>query len=394
MKGSKINILFISHYSEMYGANRSLYTLVQELKENHDVNPVVLLRKYGPICNFLDESRIKYYVSHYFWWVYQGNSIQTAFLNFIKQFRNVNRIIRIYGILKNEHINLVYTNGLPVNIGVILKYLFNCPHIWHIRESIPQFDFKFSIGKFLSKRIMKNGANKFILISDFLINSYSHFLPEKKVFRIYNGISLKNVTDRNNTVTKDLNICILGIVTWQKNQMDCIKALNLIVNTEQIKKIKLHIIGTIIPEYHKELQNYIIKHRLTNHVLFYDHQLKVEQLLQEMNLGIICSEGEPFGRVTIEYMLHKLPVIASNSGANPEIMKEGISGFLYELFNEKDLANKILHFIEHPELIHLMGEKAYEHARQNFSSERNTKEIYQVIETLLNISGQKSILSC
>jgi glycosyltransferase involved in cell wall biosynthesis len=45
-----------------------------------------------------------------------------------------------------------------------------------------------------------------------------------------------------------------------------------------------------------------------------------------MNIGLMCSRDEAFGRVTIEFMLHKMPVIASNSGANPELVINRING--------------------------------------------------------------------
>ena len=60
----------------------------------------------------------------------------------------------------------------------------------------------------------------------------------------------------------------------------------------------------------------------------------------------MLSKNEAFGRVTVEYMLQNLAVIASDAGANSEIIENGVSGLLYRLGDVDDLARKMIMYLE------------------------------------------------
>ena len=109
-----------------------------------------------------------------------------------------------------------------------------------------------------------------------------------------------------------------------------------------------------------------------------------------MNLGLVCARDEAFGRVTIEMMYHRTPVIASKSGANPELIQEGKCGELYELFHPEQLADRIACFVQKPELLETYGAYAQRYAIDNFSSARNTKLIYQQITQCINKESTKT----
>ena len=112
------------------------------------------------------------------------------------------------------------------------------------------------------------------------------------------------------------------------------------------------------------LKKYIAENELDDYVVFHGHVKEIDPLLSEMHLGLMCSRDEAFGRVTVEYMMHGMPVIASNSGANPEIVKDNVNGFIYTLYNADELAEKIYKFANEPDLLKQMGETAYEYGKK------------------------------
>ena len=59
-----------------------------------------------------------------------------------------------------------------------------------------------------------------------------------------------------------------------------------------------------------------------------------------MDVGIVSSDNEAFGRTTIEGMLSTLAMIGRNSGGTTEQIRDGQTGFLYD-GSVKDLASKI-----------------------------------------------------
>ena len=103
---SKHNILFISHYSAMYGANKSLCTLILELRETCNIRPFVLIPDKGVVCKFCEENNIRYFISHYYWWVNNNKGVFQILLNVRKQILNISRIKVIFEKIYNENINL------------------------------------------------------------------------------------------------------------------------------------------------------------------------------------------------------------------------------------------------------------------------------------------------
>lgn len=376
-----MNILFVTHYSDLYGANLSLLQLIKELKQNYGVSPFVLLPNRGVFCEKLDAENIPYMVSHYYWWVNDNNGIFQWALNWRKQIVNFLRLKKINKMLDIYSIDLVYSNSITINIGSLLARKLHCPHIWHIRETLESYGFKLSIGKCLSKMFLKKGADKYILISDYVIQSYKHLLPIERVEKVYNGIDFTSRNVRLNVVNQHINLCIAGILSEQKNILDAIKALKVLRDEYNVNNIQLHIIGRGKDDYLAMLKNYVSNNELESCVLFYGHLDNIHDFLSTMNIGLMCSRDEAFGRVSIEFMMHSMPVIASKSGANSEIVNEKC-GLIYSLYDELDLAEKIYRFIRTPELISSIGQQAFLYAKENFSSEKNTLQIYKYIKIL------------
>ena len=277
----------------------------------------------------------------------------------------------------------MYTNSITINIGHFLSKKLNCPHIWHVRESMSQFSFKFSIGDILARKQLKNGADTYILISDYLVKSYDKFLPLNKVKKIYNGIKNSNVIRESNFINGYFNIGVVGVLSEQKNQMDALKATkNLIQNG--INNVRLHIVGGANKNYLERLKVFIETNHLSEFIILYGHQTDVNKILSNMNIGLMCSHDEAFGRVTVEYMLNRMPVIASKSGANEELVKCGINGDLYELYDSEELSQKIEKYYRNQALLETVGNSAREFAIKNFSSEKYVQNIYDEISKLIS----------
>lgn len=89
----------------------------------------------------------------------------------------------------------------------------------------------------------------------------------------------------------------------------------------------------------------------------------------EAELVCFPSWWEPFGIVCIEAMASGTLVLMSNKGAGPEIIKDGVNGFLIEPKDSSKLANKIAEILNLPfEKKNLIRLRAQEDIRNNFDS--------------------------
>ena len=62
-----MNILFITHYTALYGANKSLLTLIEGL-EKYNVNPMLVVPEFGEICEVLEKQNIPFIIQKYSRW--------------------------------------------------------------------------------------------------------------------------------------------------------------------------------------------------------------------------------------------------------------------------------------------------------------------------------------
>ena len=73
-----------------------------------------------------------------------------------------------------------------------------------------------------------------------------------------------------------------------------------------------------------------------------------------------------------------MPVIGSDTGGTPELIRDGETGFLYPYGDAEALADRMAYFISDPEKIGEMGKKAQEYALTHFTIERCVREIREV----------------
>lgn len=377
-----MTILFVTHYSGLYGANKSLLALMLLLRARHGVEPYVLMPNRGAMCGELDKNNIPYIVSHYYWWVNDEHGLFKWIINRRKQWRNWWRLNRIIKLLPTR-LDLVYSNSTTINMGFLIAQRLHIPHVWHLRESMSQFRLSLSLSLSRSLRIYRAECNKrYILISDYMMRAYADLLPQDRMVRIYNGISLPaGVEPRTTNTLRDgvLHVALVGIISEQKNQMELLKAIHLLCSRN--RNVHAHFIGgghSAI--YAMQLQRYINDNNLTAYVTFHGHQSDVYAILRQMNLGIVCARDEAFGRTTIEFMLMHMPVVASDSGANPELITPGVNGVIYPFGNIERLAEAIENYTINPKLLQSQGDEAAKEARENFTAERNAELIYEQIQ--------------
>lgn len=376
-----MTILFVTHYSGFYGANKSLLKLMVLLRDKYGVNPIVLLPSAGQMCDELDRAGIPYYVSHYYWWVNYDKGVFHYFLNKRKQFRNLFRIKKLCKLFDDFSIDLVYSNSSTINIGLFIAERLGVSHIWQFRESLSQYNL--SLPRFLSKAIWEMTSNKcYIMISDYMMEYNRRFLPEERMIRVYNGVDVdKTPIEKNRGNSSAINLCCVGVICKQKNQRDAVSALAIL--RKKGYNVILHLVGTSQDEYSNKLVAQITSLGLEEHVIFHGHQDDVFSILSLMDIGLTPSIDEAFGRTTIEYMLSEMPVVASNSGANKELVKDGFNGYLYLLGDARDLAEKVEQLLKSPSSIVSMGQQGRKYAEENFTAEKNAEQIYNVIKGVL-----------
>jgi glycosyltransferase involved in cell wall biosynthesis len=82
-----------------------------------------------------------------------------------------------------------------------------------------------------------------------------------------------------------------------------------------------------------------------------------------------------------EAQLMKRPVIATNVGGNPEMMKDGVTGFLVEKGNHKQLIEKIKLLLTDKKLAEQMGNEGRKFVEETYSWEVAAKKFIQILNS-------------
>jgi len=372
-----MRVLYVTHYSGFYGANRSLLRLILELREIYGVIPLVIVPMKGVFTNELNEKEIDFEIYRFYNWQNIGNSWMVSFT---KQALNWFLFANIAKDLKKKKIgiDLIHTNTSITNLGGYLSKVLNIPHIWHIREfGALDFNTKYLNGIKKAGKYYESHSNHIVAISKKLKDYYSNYISEKKIKVIYNGVELNENLTKGFNSKDSLRLCFVGVITENKNQMEAIRACEYLIK-KNVTDFMLQFVGDGPDAYHPSLVNYVREKHLENHVEFVGYVDKINPILEKSDVGIVCSKNEAFGRVTVEYMAQKMPVIASNTGANPEIIEHGSTGYLYEIGNYKSLALHIQRLIEDRSLLINLGKNAYATAARKFTSKINTDTIFEL----------------
>ncbi len=346
------------------GAARSLYELLEHL-DRQRVNPY-----FASIYNDKVAQRIKELEIPFF-----QISRRTRFTPPLFAFSNVGSIIKY---IHQNKIDIIHNNQCDDALYSWLPAkLTSTPIIIHHRD--PSF---YKRSRFLMKYVDANIA----------ISSWQNRTNlSNNGIVIHNGIDLKNyptmkneehhLFEPDNGKTK---VGLLGRIMPYKAQDIYIKAAALVL--EKYNNVQFLIIGDDHDpsslEYIESLKSIIRELRIQEEVLFTGYIPESWTILPELDISVVPSRKEPFGRVTIESMACAIPVIATNVWGALDIVTPE-TGILIPPDDPEALAEAILVLLNSPEKRRVMGEAGRKRVEEFFTIDFMMQNIYKLYDEVL-----------
>jgi glycosyltransferase involved in cell wall biosynthesis len=226
----------------------------------------------------------------------------------------------------------------------------------------------------------------YISPSKFLRNKFIEYgYPPHKIINIPNFIELEEF---NPHYEFENYLLFIGRLEKDKGLATMIKGFCRAKNFNSPLQLKIAGTGTI----EKELKELACRMNISNiEFLGFQQGAALENLIK-MAKGILipseCYENYPYSG--LEAMAYGKPIIASRIGGIPELVEHGITGFLFEPFNENDLAKQIdaLNNLS-KEKIGQMGRLARQKVEKVNSEEIYLPKIFNLYKTLLQNKQDK-----
>lgn len=381
-----MNILYIAHESRMGGANLSLLGMIDHFAKEHNIYVVVPIKE-GFLVDELHKREIPVFYQHSFWWrVAPGTKLVSAFVKKwiykILVLHNYVCALRLCKLVRQYKIDIIHTNSSVLNTGGILSAMTHIPHVWHIRE-FGQEDFEF-IDVWKPERLycfMQDHSERIIAISKAVREGYKDKLFTSRIKVIYNGVGEENLYQKKwkKEQRNIVHFLISGRISGEKGQEEAVEAVALLVE-RGFHNLHLSIAG---PGDTEPLRKMAEQKKVEEYVSFMGYRTDLPSIRRKMDVELVCSRCEAFGRVTVEAMMSSNPVIGSDSGGTPELIKDGENGYLYRKGDGTDLADKMSRFLNCTGDIQRMGERAYQMSKERFNSKVNAENVMEIYQELI-----------
>lgn len=388
-----MKVLFIENAGhKTAGAFRSLVSLAVMLRK-HGVEAHVALPKTADGVSLLDENQIPFIQLQ----SCAYSRMMLAEPSFIEQIKMpVKDFVlkfsarKIAKYVKDNQIDIVHDNTSVSYIGMYAAKFAKVKHVWHIREFMEE-DFNRRFWRRAAYLRLINKSDAVVAISQAVYDKYKGEIDNSKFSLIYNGIDIEKFlnTDRELFKSSPISVLCVGRISPGKGQELLIRA-TARLKTEYNQFITLNLAGSYQESQYNQMIDLARSYGIEEHVNLLGQCDDMNEVYRQNDVFCMASKCEAFGRVTIEAMLAGCIALGSNSGGTAEILTAG-TGLTFHPNDEADLAKKLNYIIENQSLMKEKAKNGQEFAMQNFTSEKNAKEIYHLYCKLLDIERKKLI---
>ncbi len=120
------------------------------------------------------------------------------------------------------------------------------------------------------------------------------------------------------------------------------------------------------------------------HVLFLGKHASVDELLACADLFLLPSASESFGLAALEAMASGAPVVASRVGGIPEVVEDGVSGFLHPVGDIEAMAESSIEVLTNADLHDRMSAAGRRIAEERFSAAAIVPQYEAIYDRLLS----------
>ncbi len=393
MSDQKKTVLYISHSAELYGAEQCLLLLLNSL-DRERFYPIVVLPRDGPLKQKLADMSVPVeIVPTMRGWLSRKSRIWRLFLMIAIIPFTLASVLRLRRIISSRSVDLVHTNSLVVIDGALAARLSGIPHVWHAREIlIPETSHKFFLGPQAAIFIIKCLSDRVIAISEAVYQDYRLGPQHSYVQVIYDGVPTNTgqPTNCGHNIRSELGISNDTPLIGEIAQVQAVKGYeDFVMAAAIVRQVIRDAIFIGVGDsseadlaYKQRVLDLIKQYDLERAFKLVGFRDDVSEIIAALDLVVLPSHYEPFGRVLIEAMAAGKPVVGTRVGGIPEIIKDGVTGLLVPPGSPNALAKAIVGILQNPAASHQMGQSGQRQVDTVFSLERY-KEFEQVYEELL-----------
>lgn len=274
---------------------------------------------------------------------------------------------------------------------ILLIRLFRCKFVLYLHGK-GLLDLGTRSGRLLQFIVLKTVSHSLgaIVLGERLKLDVNRFIPDERLFVLPNAI--EDVKPEKIKISyhsqKSVKILFLSNLKPSKGPMEFLKMAKILIDNG--KDVRFILAGSPrLENFQKKLRNYIRQEGLSNFIeipggVYGDAK---ERLFYDSDVFVFPTyyENETFGLVNLEAMRAGLPVISSSEGSIPEVVIDGINGYIVDPKNHEQMADRVLSLVENPELRKKMGRAGREIYEKFFTIQVYETRLKEIISLLITL---------
>jgi glycosyltransferase involved in cell wall biosynthesis len=289
---------------------------------------------------------------------------------------------------------LVHANSIRAGIVLALSHLRNTPTVVHVRDCLPP-----GAVSDATLRLLGATATTIVANSRYTADSVLAAAPRAHVEVVHNAVDLARFDPsridraaaraRLGDALGDGARPLLGVVaqiTPWKGQQTAIEALALL--RDQGVEADLLLVGSAKfvaastrfanEDYVARLRALVASSSLEGRVHWLGEREDVPDILRALDVLLLPSWEEPFGRAVVEAMAMGVPVVATSVGGPPEIVDDGREGRLVAPRDARAWAAAIRDVLDAPQRGAAMGRAGRERVERDFTFEQQARAMSEL----------------
>lgn len=264
---------------------------------------------------------------------------------------------------------------------VALLKMFKVKRVYHLHnKGVSRFDAS-KLYSFLYRYIFKNATT--ILLSERLYSDISKYADIKNIRVCPNGIT------ENNVIQKEIdkvvpNILFLSNLIDSKGVKVLVDACRLL--SERKVEFSCSFVGGIGDISKEAFNRYVSEQNLVEYIKFLGKKVGSEknEIYKKADIFAFPTfySNECFPLVILEAMQAKLPVVSTFEGGIPDIIDEGVTGFIVRQKDVEALADRLEILIKDKTLRQKMGNAGYDKYLKEFTFERFEQRMTDILSEL------------
>lgn len=333
------------------------------------------------IVNGLDSGRFsKYLVTFVHKTGGQNNLVAPDVVRYTVGKRGIRKLLDLARFLRRERIQIIQTHMYASNlIGSLAAWLAGTPVVittehgkntWKTRRH--HLAERFVINPLVSVRV---AVSKDIL----RIRMNKDHVPERKITFIPNCVDIPG--ERQCRAKKEETVIgTVGRLVPAKDYRTLLIAAKGVIAAKPY--VKFLLVGD--GEEREMLEKTASSLNIASHVQFSGWQSDVGYYLDQIDLFVLSSITEGIPVALLEAMAKGVPVVATNVGGIPEVIENGLNGFLVQPGRPECLTNAILNMLDRKEARDRLGKAARATVMKSFAVTRICREYETLYNTLLS----------